>query len=94
MSSNGEIKLIDDADVDEAIAWKNGYFQFTNADLPALLRQLSRWYDLDVTYQGALRHYEFTGKITRNINLASLLQALRLSGVVFKIEGIKLIVIS
>ena len=94
VSSNGEIKLIDDADVEEAIAWKNGYFQFTNADLPALLRQLSRWYDLDVTYQGALRHYEFTGKITRNINLASLLQALRLSGVVFKIEGIKLIVIS
>jgi hypothetical protein len=94
VGANGEIKLIDDADMDEVIAWKNGYFQFTEADLPALMRQLSRWYDLDVEYRGTVRHYEFSGKITRNINLSSLLKALRLSGVVFKIEGNKLIVIS
>ena len=94
VGADGKIRLIDGADMDESIAWKNGYFQFTEADLPALMRQLSRWYDLDVEYQGAVRHYEFTGRITRNINLASLLKALRLSGVVFKIEGNKLIVIS
>lgn len=94
VGADGKITLIDGADMDEVMAWKNGYFQFTEADLPALMRQLSRWYDLDVEYQGAVRHYEFTGRITRNINLASLLKALRLSGVVFKIEGNKLIVIS
>ena len=94
VGAHGEIKLIDDPDMEEVIAWKNGYFQFTEADLPALMRQLSRWYDLDVEYQGTARHYEFSGKITRNINLSSLLKALKLSGVVFKIEGNKLIVIS
>lgn len=94
IGTHGEIKLIDDADMEEVIAWKNGYFQFTETDLPALMRQLSRWYDLDVEYQGAVRHYEFSGKITRNINLSSLLKALQLSGVVFKIQGNKLIVSS
>jgi transmembrane sensor len=88
------IHVLNDADLDEVIAWKNGFFQFTGADLPALIRQLSRWYDLDVVYEGDIRHHEFTGKITRNINLASLLKALKLSGVNFRIEGNKLIVAS
>lgn len=88
------IRIINDADLEEAVAWKNGYFQFTNADLPDLIRQLSRWYDIDAVYRGDIRHHEFTGKITRNINLSSLLNALKLSGVNFRIEGDKLIVVS
>lgn len=81
------------ADIQQVVAWKNGYFQFDGADLPALLRQIARWYDLDIIYEGAVPDHEFVGRISRNSHLSSVLKALQLSDIHFRIDGKKLIVL-
>ncbi|MBK8953668.1 MAG: DUF4974 domain-containing protein [Chitinophagaceae bacterium] len=39
-------------DVDEVIAWKTGWFVFNRLDVATIMRQVSRWYDLDVVFEG------------------------------------------
>lgn len=90
--ASGEIKKIKNVDTEQAIAWKNGYFQFDQASLPVLMRQIARWYDIDIAYEGSVKEYEFVGKITRSARLPAVLKALELSGVHFKMNGKKLIV--
>ena len=92
MDAKGNLRLIRDADTEQAIAWKNGYFQFDGASLPALLRQIARWYNLEVVYEGNIPDREFGGKISRDVNLSSVLKALQVSGVNFKVSGNKLVV--
>ena len=93
MNRTSQSLHVADADTEEATAWKDGFFQFSNADLPLVMRQLSRWYDIDVTYEGIPRPYEFVGRITRRSNLSSVLKILEANGVRFRIEGKKVIVI-
>lgn len=93
LNSSGVIKVIQNADVAEAVAWKDGRFEFKDADLKTIMRQVMRWYDVDVEYQGndALERY-FTADISRNKTLSGLLKILKLSDVDFKLEGKKLTV--
>ena len=84
-----EVKQVDTKSV---VAWKDGYFRFDNVGLPELMRQLSRWYDMDVVYEGAVKDYEFVGQIERDTNLAKVLQILELGDVHFRIENKKIIV--
>lgn len=79
-------------DIKSVIAWKNGYFRFDNIGLPELMRQLSRWYDVEVIYEGPIREYEFVGQIERGTNLSKVLRILELGGVRFRIQGKKIIV--
>jgi len=92
VSSNGNIKVITDADVDQAVAWKNGYFQFRRDNLQQVLRQLTRWYDVDVKYDGLITDMQFGGRISRNNNLSEVLKILELSNVHFRIEGKTIVV--
>jgi ferric-dicitrate binding protein FerR (iron transport regulator) len=81
------------ADLEGAVAWKNGYFRFDGVDLPVVMRQLSRWYDVDVDYQGRReKTYEFVGTVARSANLSSVLKVLEINGVQVKMAGKKLIV--
>lgn len=89
---DGAIQLIPDADTEEAIAWHRGLFQFTNADIPAVMRQLSRWYDVDIIYEGKVADRRFSGKIYRNISALKLSDILSFSDIRFRIEGKKIIV--
>jgi len=79
-------------DLDEVMAWKNGLFKFNNTDLQTTMRQLIRWYDVDVVYQGSDKHYHFGGYIPRDSKLSEALRILQLSGVKFSIDGKKIIV--
>jgi transmembrane sensor len=92
INSGAGISVVRDADVDEAVAWKNGKFLFNNTDLITIMRQLSRWYDVDVEYQGSVagRHYE--GRISRNVPVSQIFQILKTSGLNFTINGRKIIV--
>lgn len=81
------IKVIDDADMDQAIAWKNGVFAFNQADIPTVMRQLSRWYNVEVEYAGAIPKRAFTGEIARELTLAQVLKGLTKTRVNYKIEG-------
>lgn len=80
------------ANTEQAIAWKNGVFHFTNADLNTVFRQLSRWYDVDVRFEGAVPHREFSGEIDRNLNLQQVMKLLEKNNVFCKLQGKTLIV--
>jgi transmembrane sensor len=92
LSNNGKIKLISQANVSEAIAWKEGRFEFNDADLKTILRQVMRWYDIDVEYQGIESDRYFTATISRQKTLSGLLTILRQSDVDLWLDGKKLIV--
>lgn len=81
------------ADVEEATAWKNGLFQFNNTDIKTIMRQLERWYDVDVSYEGSERARQFTGEIDRNVNLSQALKILEQANVKFRITDKKLVLI-
>jgi len=77
---------------DEIIAWKNGLFVFNNTDLYTLMRQLARWYDVNIQYDAGVKSDVFFGKIERSASLTEVLKILELGGVHFRIEGRNLIV--
>ena len=87
----GTIK-IGNADGQNAIAWKNGLTVFHNSSIQTIMRQISRWYDLDIAYEGNLPERLFTGKIPRNAPLSQVLKVLELSDINLKIENKQLIV--
>ncbi|TDE15223.1 FecR family protein [Dyadobacter psychrotolerans] len=86
------IGVFDNIDTEKEMAWKNGYFQFQDDNLENIMRQISRWYDVDVTYEGNPGKETFTGRLPRNGNVSKVLKILSLSGVKFRIEGKSIIV--
>jgi len=90
--SNNQLLVNKDPDVNEVIAWKNGMFQFNEADIQTIMRQIARWYDIDVEFKGKIPDYTYHGKISRNSNVSQVLKILELSGIDFTIEGRKIIV--
>ena len=87
-----QLNKLDDVDVDEAVAWRFGYFKFTNADLQTVLRQIARWYDVEVEYAGKVPKMDFLGKLPRTSNLSQVLATLETNEVHFTIEGKKIVV--
>jgi transmembrane sensor len=81
------------ADAEAVVAWKNGYFKFNKDGIQTVMRQLARWYDMEVVYQGAIPKDEFSGKIRRNIQASKALEFLQQTGLHFKIEGKKVTVL-
>lgn len=81
------INLIKDADVAQAVAWKDGLFSFTDADLPTVMRQLARWYDVEVRYEGTIPEKEFNGKIGKTLTLDQVLRVLTKTRVNYRIES-------
>jgi ferric-dicitrate binding protein FerR (iron transport regulator) len=81
------IALVDKPDLDGVMAWKNGYFQFQNDSISSIMRQVARWYDVDITYKGNISQL-FIGKVPRNVNVSTLLKILESTGWAhFKING-------
>jgi transmembrane sensor len=86
-SGPGHIAVAESINTEEAIAWKNGMFQFDNADIRVVMRQLSRWYNVEVVYEGTISNKQFSGKISRSVTAAEALEILRFTGVNFRIEN-------
>ena len=75
-------------DTDEVVAWKEGLFLYSSrVDIPTIMRQLERWYDIDVHYEGKIPEQTFYGGIQRNFPLSKVLSILERTGVRFRIEG-------
>jgi ferric-dicitrate binding protein FerR (iron transport regulator) len=92
-AANSAIRVVENADTDEATAWKNGLFQFNKASIESIMRQASRWYNVEVSYSDNKRPVKtFTGSISRNTNLSQLLEILSYAGSRFEIDGKKIIV--
>lgn len=79
--------LVRDADVEQVIAWKNGHFSFAGADVYAVMRQISRWYGVEVRYEGNPSGGLFGGEIERGLNLTQVLTGLSKTGLHFRLEG-------
>lgn len=82
------------ADVEQVIAWKTGFFEFDNARLSDILRQLSRWYDIDISYNQEKPDRLLGGRISRNLPLSDILHMLEENGPKFTLSGRKLTVTS
>jgi ferric-dicitrate binding protein FerR (iron transport regulator) len=90
--ANNTIKTIDHADVEQAVAWKNGFFNFDGQDIPTALRQIARWYSIDVVYEDEIPKDKFMGEVERNLSLSQALKIMERAGLQFTVEGRKLIV--
>ncbi|SHL81680.1 FecR family protein [Chryseobacterium polytrichastri] len=95
IGKHGEMKVVNAADTEHAVAWKNGYFYFNRTSLAEIMKQLSRWYDVDVSYKGRIPvEEEFVGKITRKASISEILNVLELSGVHHKVINKRIILTS
>ena len=75
-------------DTDAVTAWKNGLFMFDNHNIQAVMRQLERWYNIEVIYSGNVTKEEFVGTVSRFENISQVLKMLERTGTVkFVIEG-------
>ncbi len=74
-------------DVSETVAWKNGLFQFRETSLAAIMRDIERWYNVEVIYPEGVPQKRFSGKLRRNSKASEILEILKFAGVNFRIEG-------
>ncbi|WP_291402486.1 FecR family protein [Daejeonella sp.] len=82
---------IENADTEKAIAWKNGYFKFKNTPIKEIMREVERWYDVELIYEGNMPTDEFTGFISNDVNISAVLKILEQSGgVKFTVKGKKI----
>jgi transmembrane sensor len=87
------IFLNKNADLQQVMAWKEGFFLFDNTDIYTLMRQVARWYDVEVNFEGKIAVEGFTGKISRNVPLSKFLKVLELNEMHIKTEGKKITII-
>lgn len=84
--SNGTIAKLE-VNTDKEIAWKNGVFSFDHANLVTIMKQISRWYNVNIVYTGDFPDEEFFGEISRNSNLTEVFKILELNNIQCKVEG-------
>ncbi|MBC9930175.1 FecR family protein [Chitinophaga qingshengii] len=85
--TSGKLQL-QEGDTEAAVAWKNGYFLFNNENVADIMKQISRWYDVEISYQGDVSRKAIGGSLSRSKNVTEVLNMLELTGTVhFKIEG-------
>jgi len=89
--AKGNILVVKDVDTEEALAWKNGLFEFNRLDVAGIMRQVGRWYDVEVSYEGSPVNRSFSGIVNRNSNLSQVMKILESANIHFRIEGKKMI---
>jgi ferric-dicitrate binding protein FerR (iron transport regulator) len=94
LAKNGEIKVVNDVDVENVIAWKNGNFHLEDADIKTVMRQIARWYDVEIVYQHKETGELYYLEMPRSSTLADILKVLEIAGNIhFQIDGSKVIVL-
>ena len=91
-SANGTISPVRTADLETRLAWTNGKFVFNGADVPSVMRQIGRWYDVEVSYSGPARAETFTGMVSRQSDISRVLRIMEAGGIKFRIEKNKIMV--
>jgi hypothetical protein len=72
---------------DKEVAWKNGVFSFEGEDVRSIMRQVGRWYDIEVAYAGNIPREKYFGEISRSSSLADVFKILELNNLRFNVEG-------
>jgi len=78
--SSAGMKVLSDINTDEIVAWKDNEFYFRKADIRGIMRQLARWYNIKVDYEGQNITERFYARIPRSVPLSQVLKALSLTG--------------
>lgn len=93
---NGALKTTSDVNLEEVVAWKNGKFHFgESTDMETVMRQIGRWYDVEVEYSGNFSGKHLGGTISRDVNASKVFQMLELTGIAkFRIVGKKVLVVA
>jgi transmembrane sensor len=91
LDNSGEMKVVK-ADLDATIAWKNGLFTFNDANIEEVMRQIGRWYDMEIVYPEGIPQDMFRGEMFRSEQIDTVLKILEASGVNFRVEKRKIIV--
>lgn len=89
LTSGAQPKIrVESTDIEKAVAWKNGYFKFKNTPIKDIMREIERWYDVELIYDGKMPSDEFTGYISNDVKMSSVLKILEQSGgVKFTVKG-------
>lgn len=91
---DGRIYVTNKVDLNKVVAWKNGLFNFDGASLDDVMKEVERWYDIEIVYEGSqIPEFKFFGELSRDLTLQGLINALKDSGVRFRIENRTLIVL-
>lgn len=86
------IAVVHNANIKNVMGWKDGYFSLDDLTLEELMREVERWYDVEVVYEKGIPVKAFFGKVNRNLSLLDFMEGLKDWGVRFKLEGRKLII--
>lgn len=84
---NAQIRLVDKVNVDQIVAWKNGIQSFNSADIKTIMRQVERWYDVDVEYKGNMTTRKFSGDIPRDAKLSEILKLFEVNKIHFQMDA-------
>lgn len=83
--------ILSQADIEKTMAWKNGLFEFDRMDIAAIMRQVARWYDVEIIFEGVIDHTPLGGSISKSLGLTEVLRLLESNGLHhFKVEGKKI----
>lgn len=87
-----KLNVVDNVDIEEVMSWKNGQFFFTGTDIRSIMKQVEKYYDVEVEFRDEIP-YQFVAKISRDVNVSAFLEKLELTNLIhFKIEGKRIIV--
>lgn len=92
LNKNGQLAIIKSVDTEAEIAWKNGLFVFKNADIKEVMAKASRWYDINVNYEGNIPKRKLSGRMSRAADISELLGILQFGGIKCRIEGKNLVI--
>lgn len=88
-----KMNLMKDVNVNKVIAWKNGLFNFEDDNLGEVMRQIARWYDVEVVFEAGIPERLYWGEIRRNTPLNKVLEVLEMTGARFRIESNRKIIV-
>ncbi|MBN8859161.1 MAG: FecR domain-containing protein [Sphingobacteriales bacterium] len=94
LQKNTRKLLVKEVDIDKEIAWKNGIIEFNDDELPYIMRQLSRWYDVEVSFEGDVPKGTYNGSIPRKATLSEVMEILRLAGVKYWLDNKRVVITS
>lgn len=88
----GRLDVDKTVNIDQVMAWKNGLFNFNDLDLRTVMRELSRWYDIDVVYEEGVVDRVFGGEMQKDVPLSDVLHFLKALNIQFQLEGRRLLI--
>lgn len=92
LAKDGVLKINHAVNLTEVVAWKDGNFEFDNTPVTEIMRQVSRWYDVEIVYEGLLPTHQLTGQISRKVNLSQLIDMIQYTGIQIEIANKKIII--